>query len=100
MDFNDRLDSLALDYLHQALQFTPTEADYAGWVGAQPEAARAGLSRTGPAACWATGPLSLQAWVLTRRGFSLNAFMVQRLSEADYLRWGKRFAATAGARPY
>ena len=100
MDFNERMDSLALDFLHQSLQLTPTDDEYVGWVDSQPVATRTGLYRKGPTACWAAGVLSFQSWVLTAQGFSLADFMVKRLSEADYLRWVERFATTTLARPY
>lgn len=98
MDFNERMDDLALDYLAQALPLTPTDNEFVGWVDAQPVAVRAGLYRKGPVTCWAEGLLSFQAWVLTVRGYSLDEFMVHRLTPTDYLRWVERFATTTLAR--
>ena len=100
MDFKERMDNLALDYLHQSLQFTPSDDEFVGWVNSQPIAVRAGLYREGPASCWARGLLSFQAWVLTARGVSLADYMVHRLSEKEYLRWVERFATTTLARPH
>ena len=98
MDFNERMDNLALDYLYQALSHTPTDDKLVGWVDAQPVELRAGLYRKGPAACWAAGLVSFQAWVLTARGLSLADYMVHRLSETEYLRWVERFATPTLAR--
>jgi len=94
MDFNERMDNLALDYLYQAHAFTPTDDEFVGWVDAQPVEARAGLYRKGPRTCWEAGLLSFQAWVLTARGFSLADYMMHRLSEKEYLHWVELFATT------
>lgn len=98
MDFNERMDNLALDYLYQAHTFTPTDDEFVGWVDAQPVELRAGLYRKEPAGCWAAGMISFQAWVLTARGLSLADYMVHRLSEKEYLRWVERFATSTLAR--
>ena len=100
MDFKERMDALALDYLYQARAFTPSDDGFVGWVDSQPVAVRAGLYRKGPLHCWAAGSLSFQAWVLTARGVSLADYMVHRLSEQEYVRWVERFATTTLARPY
>lgn len=92
MDFNERMDYLALDYLSQAHRYTPTDNEFEGWVNAQPVELRADFYRKGLATCWAAGLISLQAWVLTARGLSLADYLVHRLSEQDYLRWVERFA--------
>jgi len=94
MDFNERMDNLALDYLYQAHRYTPTDDEFVGWVDAKPVELRAGLYRKGPATCWAAGLISFQAWVLTTRGFSLADYMVHRLSKKEYLHWVERFATT------
>ena len=98
MDFNERMDNLALDYLYQSQDFTPTDDEFMGWVDAQPVELRAGLYRKGPAACWAAGMISFQAWVITARGLSLADYLVHRLSEKEYLRWVERFATYTLAR--
>ncbi|MDF7815535.1 MULTISPECIES: hypothetical protein [Hymenobacter] len=100
-DFTQRIDELALDYLHQAvaLGLTPTDDEFVGWVDAQPLASRPGLYRKGWAHCWAAGLLSFQEWVLLARGMSLADYLVQRLSEKEYLRWVELFATSTLARP-
>lgn len=99
-DFTERIDELALDYLHQALApgLTPTEDEFVSWVDAQPLASRPALYRKGWAHCWAAGLLSFQEWVLTARGMSLADFLVHRLSEKEYVRWVDMFATSTLAR--
>ena len=99
MELLERIDELALTYLHQALQFSPTDDEFVGWVDAQPLASRPGLYRQGPALCWAGGSISFQEWVLTARGMSFADFLVHRVSENDYLRQVDRYATSTLARP-
>lgn len=99
-DFTERIDELALDYLHQALALglTPTDDEFVGWVDAQPLASRPGLYRKGWAHCWAAGLLSLQEWVLMARGMTFADYLVHRLSEKEYMRWVDMYATSTLAR--
>ena len=98
MDFTERISLLSLDYLAQALSLTPTDVEFVGWVDHQPLPVRPLLYLAGPAKCWAGHSPSYQASVLESRGVSFVEFLLQRLSEADYLRWVGLFATTTLAR--
>lgn len=94
MSFTAKIVALSLDFLAQALQYTPTDEEFVSWVDSQPLPGRPILYHHGPCDCWQQGNLSLQAWVLESRGFSFANYLVTRLSEAEYLRWIDLFATT------
>ena len=98
MDFTELICSHSRAYLAQATQYPPTDEDFVGWVDSQPLPGRPLLYQRGPQQCWADGNLSFYAWVLDVRGVSFANYLVQRLSEPDYVRWIDLFATTTLAR--
>lgn len=99
MEFNDRIVRLSDNYLQQGLQFMPTPAEFVGWVDTFPPAVRPRLYAQGPEASWHSQAYSLLDYVLTSRGYSVEAYLLQHLGEAEYLRWVSLYATSTLARP-